>query len=399
MRTLLSVLTILLISISALCAPPQLAELTASDGNWIDQFGTAAAMNGNTAVVGAPNATIGSNLNEGAAYVFVKPPIGWGNMTQVAKLTPSDGSENFFFGWHVAISGNTIVVGSDPGMGTSNAYIFVKPASGWKDMTETAELIIRAGSFGSYVAIDGSTIVFGTWAGRTYIFLKPKHGWVSTSQPNGVLTASDGVAGDEFGTAVALSGDTVVVGAPAGGINGKGAGYVFVKPANGWTNMTQTAKLTASDGASNDSFGQAVAVNAGAIVVGVSKYLGSNTPPAAYVFVQPVGGWANMTETAQLQGAFGGFPYFATAVAISGSRIVVGEPGGDLAHNFQGASYIFTKPKIGWQTTSKYSAVLRASDDTGQEDWFGLSLAMSGPRILIGTNKFSYQQPGAAYVF
>ena len=80
------------------------------------------------------------------------------------------------------------------------------------------------------------------------------------------------------------------------------------------------------------------------------------------------------------------------------SRIVVGEAGGDLAHNFQGASYIFTKPKIGWQTTSKYSAVLRASGDTGKSDAFGWSVAMSGARIAIGATEF-LNGPGAAYIF
>src|SRR4029077_1867183 len=98
-------------------------------------FGLAVAMSGSTVVVGAPLATIGSNIYEGAAYVFVKPVNGWGNMTQVAKLTPSIGSTLLEFGESVAISGNTIVVGS-----TSGAYIFVKPASGWRDMTETAQL-------------------------------------------------------------------------------------------------------------------------------------------------------------------------------------------------------------------------------------------------------------------
>jgi FG-GAP repeat len=390
MRVLLSILTILLISTSALCAPPQLAELTASDGNYNDHFGVAVAMSGSTVVVGAPIATIGSNLDEGKAYVFLKPTSGWSNMTQVAELTPSNGSEGLFFGTSVAVSGDTIVVGSNSG-----AYIFVKPASGWKDMTETAELPEVSGS----VAISVSTIVSSAIYGGVHaveVFLKPKAGWVTTLQPNAVLTASDGSNSDQFGWSVAISGGTIVAGAPSSN-NQTGAAYVFVKPASGWTNMTQTAKLTASNGGIDNFFGQAVAMNAGTIVVGAPS--GLVIPPTAYVFVQPLGGWANMTETAQLQGVYGGGPLFASSVAISGNRIVVGEPGGDLAHNFQGASYIFTKPKTGWQTTTKYNAVLRASDDTGNEDGFGWSVAMSGGRILIGTDKFFYQQPGAAYVF
>ena len=68
----------------------QLAELMASDGAPTDDFGVSVAASGNTVVVGAPDATVGSNAYEGAAYVFVKPPTGWTNMTQVAKLTPSN---------------------------------------------------------------------------------------------------------------------------------------------------------------------------------------------------------------------------------------------------------------------------------------------------------------------
>jgi hypothetical protein len=394
MRMSRSILTMLLTSTSALCAPPQLAELTASDGNSNDRFGNAVAVNGSTVIVGAWGATIGSNIEQGAAYVFVKPVDGWGNMTQVAKLTPSNGSEYLHFGWSVAISGDTIVVGTNPLQGVGNAYIFVKPTSGWKDMTETAGL---AGD-GTWVAMYGNTIVASAGLGLVDVFVKPKNGWVFGLPPNAVLTESNPLSGDLFGSSVAISGGTVVVGAP-GFNNQMGASYVFVKPANGWTNMTQTAKLTASNGGIDNFFGQAVAINAGTIAVGAPVALKNNPPPTAYVFVQPLGGWANMTETAQLEGVYGGGPLFASSVAISGNRIVVGEAGGDLAHNFQGASYIFTKPTTGWQNTTKYSAVLRASDDTGKEDGFGWSVAMSGGRILIGTDKFFYQQPGAAYVF
>jgi hypothetical protein len=313
-------------------------------------------------------------------------------MTQVAKLTlSSQYSGGIHFGSSVAISGDTIVGG--PG------FIFVKPAGGWKDMNETAVL---SGYGGSPVAIDRDTIAVSTVTPTGTlaigVYTKPKSGWVSGLFPNAFLTNSDSQPSDLFARSVALSGGTVVVGAP-GFNNQTGASYVFVKPANGWTNMTETAKLTASNGGIDSFFGQAVAIYAGTIVVGAPVGLKNLPPPTAYVFVQPLGGWANMTETAQLQGVYGGVPLFASSVAISGNRIVVGEPGGDLAHNFQGASYIFTKPTTGWQNTTKYSAVLRASDDTGKEDGFGWSVAMSGGRILIGTDKLFYQQPGAAYVF
>ena len=84
----------------------QLAELTPTKRVNQDWFGVSAAVSGNTVVVGAFDANI---ERTGAAYVFVKPSRGWGNMTQTATLTPSDGGAAF--GYSVAISGNTIIVG------------------------------------------------------------------------------------------------------------------------------------------------------------------------------------------------------------------------------------------------------------------------------------------------
>jgi hypothetical protein len=103
----------------------------------------------------------------------------------------------------------------------------------------------------------------------------------------GKLTASDGVSGDVLGSSVAVSGDTIVVGAPIPSSR-PGAAYVFVKPAGGWGNATETAKLAASDGAAGDGFGSAVAISGDTIVVGAPDK--NNNQGAAYVFVKPAGG-------------------------------------------------------------------------------------------------------------
>jgi hypothetical protein len=89
----------------------QLAKLTTSDGAAFDYSGYSVA-SGDTVVVGAPLATIGSNIVQGAAYVFVKPASGWADMTQAAKLTASDGGVRDTFGLSVSISGNTVVAGA-----------------------------------------------------------------------------------------------------------------------------------------------------------------------------------------------------------------------------------------------------------------------------------------------
>ena len=206
----------------------QLAELTASDGASGDTLGSSVSISGNTVVVGSPS----SNNFRGAAYVFEKPEGGWANMTQTAKLTVPEAAYAKL-GSSVSISGNTIVVGapSQPVFGRSKsndfrgaAYVFVKPPSGWADMTPTAK-----------------------------------------------LTASDGAPGDFMGLSVSISGNIVVVGANQVDSQGLGAAYVFVKPSGGWTDMTETAELTASDGAWGSFSGFSVSISRDTVVVGANK--------------------------------------------------------------------------------------------------------------------------------
>ncbi len=156
--------------------------------------------------------------------------------------------------------------------------------------------------------------------------------WIQAAK----LTASDGAASDSFGASVAVSGDTIVVGADGthvGANLAQGSAYVFVKPTGGWSGMTQTAKLTASDGVAYDHFGISVAISGDTIVVGAS---GSNSSQgAAYVFVKPTGGWTGaMTQTAKLTASDGAAnDYFGGSVAISGDTIVVGAYGDDIGAN------------------------------------------------------------------
>ena len=223
----------------------QIAKLTASDGVAGDLFGHSVAVDGDTAVVGAYE----DESEKGAAYVLAKDSSGaW---SQVAKLTASDGEAGGIFGWSVAVDWDTVVVGARY---DDSAYVFTKPGTGWATATETAK-----------------------------------------------LTASDGDDFDEFGKSVAVDGDTAVAGAPNN--DGYGSAYVFIKPAAGWDDATQTAKLTpgaTDDGAAGlaGTFGAAVAVDGGTVVVGASAYSGSQG--RAYVFTKPSGGWEDAERTAEL---------------------------------------------------------------------------------------------------
>ncbi len=152
------------------------------------------------------------------------------------------------------------------------------------------------------------------------------------------LTASDGAANDELGASVAISGNTVVAGEPGcpSGCNFVGAAYVFVQSGTGWANMTQTAKLTASDGVAGNALGFAVSISGETIVVGAHGSNGGRG--AAYVFVEPATGWANMTETAKLTASDStANELVGRSVSISGNTVVAGAPNDTVgAHHSRG---------------------------------------------------------------
>ena len=398
----------------------QLAELTPSTRASNDWFGISIAVSGNTVVVGDFDANI---ENYGAVYVYVKPASGWANMTQVAKLTSSDNGEGF--GVSVAVSGNTIVVGAAntsnfsrsrlnrqnfdlPAAGPGAAYVFVKPASGWKDMTETAKLTASDGqpgdAFGDSVSISGPTIAVGaffapdssgnSFAGKAYVFVRPGSGWSGGLNETAKLTASDSQLLNYMGASIAISGTTVVVGA-YGHNNFQGTAYVFAEPSGGWSSMTQTAELTASDGKGSDDLGFSSSISGSTVVIGaVNAAVGKG---AAYVFMKPSAGWSNMTQTAELRApnAAQG-DAFGQSASISGNLVVVGAPGANVgASQLQGAAYVFAKPSSGWKNSST-ATELTASDGAANDN-LGVSAAISGSAIVAGAPKST--TPGSAYVF
>ncbi len=386
----------------------QLAELTASDGQANDDLGFSVAVSGNTVVVGAPSASIGGNIAAGAAYVFVKPASGWASETQTAKLTASDGTTSDQMGWSVAVSGNTVVVGapntcvgftSKPG----KAYVFVEPSSGWTDMTQTAELTATDSvCLGVSVGLSGNTVALGAQytssalqnAGAAYVYVKPSGGWKNMTQ-TAKLTASDAVAGDRLGYAVGLSGTTIVASAPfkTTGPFVLGELYVYEQPSGGWIDSTENAHLTSSN---SISMGLSLAIAGTTVVAGDPN----NSDGAAFVYVEPGGGWVTTsTYNAELTASNAtGRIQFGWSVATAGKHIVVGA---NKAASSKGTVYIYTEPAGGWMTTSQFTAQLHASDSVSGAQ-FGNSVSISGSTIAIGANHQtigSNLDQGAAYVF
>jgi hypothetical protein len=410
------------------------ATLAASDGAAGDQFGIV-AVDGDTIVVGAHLDDVGAGVDQGSAYVFVKPAGGWsGPLTEQARLVASDGASGDQFGLHVAVSGDTIVVGArmdDVGTNTNqgSAYVFVRPPDGWSGtLTQSAKLTNNAGAandlFGDRVAIDGGTIVVGAPLddhrdpcifcdifpdrGSAYVFVKPAAGWTGNLIQNATLGPLGYWFNDQFGSSVAVKGDTVAVGAFLDDSNGgdTGAAYVYVKPAAGWFGFrNQDARLVAGDGAFGDQFGFSIGVGDDTIVVGarLDDSVGKANHGSAYVFVKPAAGWAghlvhNAKLTASDSAAADELGY---SVAISGDTVVVGARLDDVGANAdQGSMYVYVKPAAGWSGVLAESEKVTASDGAAS-DQFGVAVGISGDMLVAGAtfrDVGANADQGSAYV-
>ncbi len=330
---------------------------------------------------------------------------------QQAELTGSRGSPGEEFGESVAIAASTIVVGTpnhaDTATGAEQgaAYVFTKPASGWADATQAAVLRANRGEseedFGHSVAVSGDTIVVGapfrevgrhTGQGSAYVFVKPARGWRDATQ-TATLTAKRGAAHEFFGESVAVSGNVVVCGAPSHRVASnasQGAVDIFRKPADGWRGaLTQSAELIAADGQANDSLGISVAVSRDTLVAGADLHrVDAHTGEgAAYVFTKPASGWRDSTQTAELTDYEGeAGELFGHSVALSGATIVVGAPFHELGDVVdQGAVYVFVMPASGWRGSVSQIAELTVSDGAKNE-LLGRSLAIFGNTVVAGAS-------------
>lgn len=255
--------------------------------------------------------------------------------------------------------------------------------------TQTAELkgvdTVESDFFGSSVAISGATAIVGANGhpdgygnGRAYVFGQAVHGWRQTSE----LRGSDTVKGDWFGESVAVSNTTAVVGAP-GTAKYAGSAYVFTKAARDWR---QAAELGRSQATHGGEFGEAVAISGPTAVVGAPGK--ATFAGRAYVFSKTAAGW---TQTAELSGSdAAAHDASGLSVAISGTTLVVGADG---HANGAGAAYVFPKTTTGWKQSAELT-----STDTVALGGFGGSVAVSGTIIVIGASGYA-TDAGRAYVF
>jgi len=380
-------------------------RVEAADAQNFSHFGKSVAISGNRMVIGETDFEQGGKTT-GAAYVYELSASGW---TQQARLLASDGRNFDDFGVAVAIDGDTILVGADSTDGPLSGAVGAVYSYSWNgsDWVETQRFKpsdgASGGFFGAAVAIDGDTAVIGRFwdsarahdAGSAYVFMRSNGTWAQTQK----LVAPNPQPEDNMGMAVAISGDTIVVGAPnrfSAGNDDTQLGRVLVfERANGvWTQLPQ-AVLRPSNPAVFDQFGIAVAADGDRIAVGAWQdtfFAPTSGPGAAYVFERIGGTWQETQDfTApdpMVQAEFGG------SIAIQGSWLLIGAPSRS-AFPLLGAVYSYHESDTGWSLTKLF-----LPDPSPSDNWKGNSLALDGNHAVAGAfiESLAEEQNGTAYV-
>ena len=374
----------------------QQAKIQASDKEGNDYFGYSVSIDGDTVAVGAYQED-STGTNAGAVYVFTRSGTTW---TQQAKLAATDigGIQNVWVGFSVAISGDTLVAGGYRANDRGAAYVFTRSGTTWTQQAKLISTDIQQDDwFGYSVAIDGDTIVASamgedtgaTNTGAAYIFTRSGTTWTQQAK----IQASDRSTSAYFGSSAAIDGDTVIVG--AFGKNAEtGAAYIFARSGTTWT---QQAKILSSDIQAEDKFGHSVAIDGDTVIVGAwGEDTGANAAGSAYVFTRSGTTW---TQQAKIQASDPeAVDLFGYSVAIEADTVIVSAPVEDPAGlTSAGSAYIFTRDGTTWTQQIKILASDRASSDE-----FGTSVAISGDTVIVGAK---YEDPdgtgdaGAAYIF
>lgn len=371
-----------------------------------NSYRPSAALSGHTAAIGCGSATVGSNVAQGSVSVFVRNGSAWAHQ---ARLAAFDGSSGSGFGGDVALDGDTLVVGArnDAAGGVANrgaTYVYTRFGTGW---SQQAKLVAADGAaddqFGIAVAVSADTVAVGAAYhdvnsladhGASYVFVRAAGQWVQQA----MLVREDGSASDHCGRAIDIDGGVVMVGCPlsdAGSNGDQGSVDVFARSAGTWARET---RLFASDGAIADEFGCAVAVSGDAAVVGACEHDvgGISNRGAAYVFARSGGNW---TQHQKLLSAGGeNLDEFGSAVAISEGRALVGDPNLDLGSDYdQGAVLAFARSGSAWLLEDRFD-----SGDGRVYDGFGWAVAMDSDTAIVGAQLDEVgdtSDQGAAYVY
>ena len=373
----------------------------AADGALDDHFGYSVAIDGDTALIGAPR-NDGAGDDSGSAYIFTRTEGAW---AQHAELT-ADGALDDHFGYSVAIDGDIALIGAPRDEGvrqdTGSAYIFTRTGGTWvryaKLTTDDANVDSQ---FGYSVAIDGDTALIGAprddgveagSTGSAYIFTRTEEG---TWEQHSKIGPPYGTPAALFGNSVAIDGDTALVGAPRddGVKDTTGSAYIFTRTGGGiWT---LSAKLTVNDLEEFDWFGNSVAIDGDTAFIGVPEYGVGGRAGLVYVFTRTGNIW---TLSAKLTADDGDdYDYFGYSVAVDGDTLLIGASYDDAGDAIEsGSAYIFTRTGGIWAQYARLTA-----GDADEYDYFGCSVAIDGDTLLIGaaSSDAGVENTGSAYFY
>ncbi|RZV37536.1 MAG: hypothetical protein EX272_05235 [Chromatiales bacterium] len=381
-------------------SPVEVANLIAEDSASNDFFGFSIALSDDTAVIGALRDD-DKGVDSGSVHVYTRIGTNWSQQTKITAVDSAAGDE---FGGDVALDGDTAVIGArrndDNGVDSGLAYVFKRSGTAWSQQTRLVASDGAAGDeFGYSVAISGDTAVVGAPrgndkgedSGSAYVFTRSGSTWRQQAK----LVASDGAVGDVFGISVAISGDTVVIGADLADEKGSnsGAAYVFSRSGITWS---QQVKLIADDGAAGDLFGIRVTLFGDTAVIGAARDDDKGDESgAAYVFKRSGTDWFQQAKLSASDGAAN--DRFGTRVAIYRNTAVIGAILADAAADNSGSAYVFTRSESTWSQRAKLAA-----SDGAANDVFGWSVAIYGNTVMIGAPTSIIAMPGgtgSAYVF
>jgi hypothetical protein len=354
-----------------------------------DRYGASVAVSGDTLVVGAP----GQNSSTGAVYVFERTNGVW---QPSQKLLPADGAAGDQFGFSVATDGTTILVGAPtadvgpgPNIDQGAAYVFVRNGASWEQgkLVAPAPPVAQSGWdwFGYAVAIAGDTAVVGAPfaetasandAGRAFVFSRTGTTW-SAGLP---VQAQTPALWDFFGCSVAVSGTSIAVGAVGVLVLHDIPGFaeVFTSSAGSWTRQ---AHLIASDGAVADTFGGALALAGDTLIVGASQDdVGANANQGSvYTFTRTNNVWSPGTRLFAPVATAAAGDEFGASVAFTGELLIVGAPRATGAYGYVKGGAVFSFERLNgfWQAGVEV-------DRGGSSAELGTSVSLSGVTVAAG---------------
>ncbi len=361
-----------------------------------DQFGNSVAISGTRVVVGASQDDTGAT-NAGSAYVYDLASAT--PTTPVATLTNPSLATVKSFGFSVAISGTRVAVGASQILYAGAAYVYdlagANPTTPMATLTDPSPGFNN--NFGKSVAISGTRALvggYGNGSDRAYLYDVVS---ATPTTPFATLTEPSPAAGNGFGVSVAISGTSVVVGAPRDDMGATDAGSAYVYDLAGAAPTTAVAKLNNPGPAAADFFGTSVAISGTRMVVGATREdTGAQDAGSAYVY--DLASTTPTTPVATLHNPSPGTgDFFGCSVGISGTRVVVGALRDDTGPQDVGIAYVYD---LASATPTTPVATLN-NPSPSLSDLFGQSVAISGTLVVVGApdDDTGLLNAGSAYVY